>query len=42
VSRWPRREKDDQGLAVVAASTNAMGMAFATTHSLALEIYVKQ
>lgn len=42
VSRWPRREQDDQGLAIVASATNAMGMAFATTRSLTLEIYVKE
>lgn len=41
VSRWPRREKDDQGLAIVASATNTTGMAFATTRSLALEIYLK-
>lgn len=41
VSRWPQRQPDDQGLALVASETNTTGMAFATTRSLALEIYLK-
>jgi hypothetical protein len=41
VSRWPRREKDDQGLAVIASNTSATGMAFATGSDVALEVYLK-
>lgn len=41
VSRWPRREKDDQGLAIIASNTSATGMAFATGSDVALEVYVK-
>lgn len=44
VTRWPRREKDDQGLAVVASSTSATGMAFALNGGngdIALEVYLK-
>lgn len=44
VARWPRREKDDQGLAVVASSTSATGMAFALNGGageIALEVYLK-
>lgn len=41
VARWPRREKDEQGVAVVAAQTSATGIPVALSGSLALEAYLK-
>jgi hypothetical protein len=42
VSRWPRREKDEQGLAVVASSTSVTGTALAIGADVALEVYLKE
>jgi hypothetical protein len=42
VSRWPRREKDDQGLAVVASTTGVTGIAVSLGADVTLEAYLKE
>jgi len=41
VARWPRRDPDENGLAVVASQTSATGTAIAIGEGVALEVYLK-